>query len=59
LEPKIKKLLEEMTQKQIVEFDMSEYEKAGGSVRALVFDLFNPQQIKRKKHGASNPSSPK
>jgi N-dimethylarginine dimethylaminohydrolase len=59
LDPAIKKSLNEITNKDIVEFDMSEYEKAGGSVRALIFDLFDPRQVKRKKYSNSHPSSPK
>lgn len=54
-----KKAIYEITKKEIIEFDMSEYEKAGGSVRALIFDLFDARHVKRKKYTNSNPSSPK
>ncbi len=54
-----KKAIHEITKKEIVELDMSEYEKAGGSVRALIFDLFDTRHVKRKKYSNSNPSSPK
>lgn len=59
LEPHNKKALYETTKKEIIEFDMSEYEKAGGSIRALIFDLFDSRPVKRKKYSNSNPSSPK
>jgi N-dimethylarginine dimethylaminohydrolase len=55
----VKKILNDITKKDIIEIDMSEYEKGGGSPRALVFDLFNSQPTKRKKISNSNPSSPK
>jgi len=57
--PELKAFLEEETGKTVVELDVSEYEKSGGGVRCLVFDIFDPRLIKRKKHTHSNPSSPK
>jgi N-dimethylarginine dimethylaminohydrolase len=55
----LKAFLEKMTEKTVVELDTSEYEKSGGSVRSLVFDLFDPRMFKKKKQSSSNPSSPK
>ena len=57
--PDLKAFLQEETGKNVIELDMSEYQKSGGSVRCLVFDIFDPRLIKRKKHTQSNPSSPK
>jgi N-dimethylarginine dimethylaminohydrolase len=57
--PELKRFLEMETGKTVVEIDTSEYEKTGGSVRCLVFDIFDPRAIKRKKHSHSCPSSPK
>jgi len=59
LSSQMRKILHEITKKTIVEYDMSEFEKAGGSPRALIFDLFDPHHVKRKKQCNSNPSSPK
>lgn len=57
--PELKAFLEDETGKTVIELDASEYEKSGGAVRCLVFDIFDPRLIKRKKHTHSNPSSPK
>ena len=40
VKPQVKKFLETKTKLKVVEVDMSEYEKSGGSVRCIVFDLF-------------------
>ena len=55
----VKKQLEEMSGKKIIECDTSEFEKAGGSVRCMVMDIFDLRLIKRKKRTPSSPSSPK
>jgi N-dimethylarginine dimethylaminohydrolase len=55
----LKTFLEKETGKTVIELDTSEYEKSGGSVRSLVFDLFDPRMFKKKKQCNSNPSSPK
>jgi len=55
----LKEFLEHKTGKKIIELDTSEFEKSGGSVRCLVFDVHDPRLIKKKKHSHSNPSSPK
>lgn len=55
----LKSFLEEKTGKSVLEFDTSEYEKSGGSVRCLVFDMYDPRKFKKKKQCNSNPSSPK
>jgi len=57
--PQLKEFLEKHTDKTVIELDTSEYEKAGGSVRCLVFDLYDPRVFKKKKQSSSNPSSPK
>lgn len=54
-----RKMLHELTGKNIIECDVSEFEKAGGGVRCLVLDVFDMRQVKRKKQSSSNPSSPK
>lgn len=55
----MKLFLEKKTGKTVVQLDTSEYEKSGGSVRSLVFDVFDPRKFKKRKQGTSNPSSPK
>jgi N-dimethylarginine dimethylaminohydrolase len=55
----LKEFLEKATEKTVIELDTSEYEKSGGSVRSLVFDLFDTRMFKKKKQSNSNPSSPK
>jgi len=55
----LKDFLENATGKKVIELDTSEFEKSGGSVRCLVFDIFDPRLFKKKKHSHSNPSSPK
>jgi N-dimethylarginine dimethylaminohydrolase len=55
----LKEFLEHKTGKKVIELDTSEFEKSGGSVRCLVFDVHDPRLIKKKKHSHSNPSSPK
>ena len=57
--PELKAYLEELTEKTVIEIDASEFEKSGGSVRCLVFDMYDPRQVKRKQHSHSAPSSPK
>ena len=57
--PELKSYLEDLTEKTVVELDTSEFEKSGGSVRCLVFDMFDPRLIKKKQHSHSAPSSPK
>lgn len=60
--PEAKTTLESVTGKTVVECDVSEFEKAGGGVRCLVIDVYDPRLVKRKRHGssASSPvSSPK
>ena len=67
-----RKILQELSGKNIIECDVSEFEKAGGGVRCLVLDIFDMRHVKRKRHGQqqqqqlqqqkqghSNPSSPK
>lgn len=55
----LKGFLEEKTGKKVIELDTSEFEKSGGSVRCLIFDIYDPRLFKRKKNSHSNPSSPK
>jgi len=45
----------------IVECDVSEFEKSGGAIRCLVFDLYDPRVFKRKNpsKAPSSPTSPK
>jgi N-dimethylarginine dimethylaminohydrolase len=57
--PDLKTYLEEITEKTVIEIDTSEFEKSGGSVRCLVFDMYDPRQIKKKQHSHSAPSSPR
>jgi len=57
--PELKTYLEDLSGKIVVELDTSEFEKAGGSVRCLVFDMYDPRLIKKKQHSHSAPSSPK
>lgn len=60
-----RKILHELSGKNIIECDVSEFEKAGGGVRCLVLDVFDMRHVKRKKQlhqqkkPQSNPSSPK
>jgi N-dimethylarginine dimethylaminohydrolase len=58
-DPELKSYLEDLTGKTVVELDTSEFEKSGGSVRCLVFDMFDPRLIKKKQHSHSAPCSPK
>ena len=55
----LKEFLEEKTGKKVLELDASEFEKSGGSIRCLIFDVYDPRMFKRKKHGQTSPSSPK
>jgi len=48
-DPTVKSKLEKITGRSVVELDTSEFEKSGGSVRCLVFDVFDPRMIKRKR----------
>lgn len=57
--PELKVFLEEETGKKVLECDTSEFEKSGGSVRCVVFDVYDPRLTKRKKQHSSCPSSPK
>jgi N-dimethylarginine dimethylaminohydrolase len=57
-DPAIRTKLEALTGKTVVEFDTSEFEKSGGSVRCLVFDVYDPRMVK-KKRSSTNLSSPK
>jgi N-dimethylarginine dimethylaminohydrolase len=41
----------------LVECDVSEFEKSGGSIRCLVFDVFDPRIFKRK-NPSKTPTSP-
>ncbi len=59
LKSKTRKQLEQITDKNIIECDTSEFEKSGGSVRCMVLDIYDPRMIKRKKQNSSAPSSPK
>ena len=61
LSQQTRQMFEELTGKNIIECDTSEFEKSGGSVRSLVLDIYDPRLVKRKKHptGHSAPSSPK
>jgi len=54
-----KKALEEISGKKIIECDVSEFEKSGGSVRCMVLDIFDTVPVKRKRQNSSAPSSPK
>jgi N-dimethylarginine dimethylaminohydrolase len=56
-----KDTLESISGKNIIECDVSEFEKAGGSIRCMVLDIYDPLLIKRKRHGSSSssPCSPK
>lgn len=59
LDKTTKKTLQDLTGKKIIECNTSEFEKAGGSIRCMVLDIYDPRLIKRKKQGSSAPSSPK
>jgi len=59
LDKNTKKILQKLTEKNIIECDTSEFEKSGGSVRCMVLDIYDPRLIKRKKQSSSVPSSPK
>jgi N-dimethylarginine dimethylaminohydrolase len=48
-DPTVKSKLEKITGRAVTEIDTSEFEKSGGSVRCLVFDVFDPRMIKRKR----------
>ena len=39
LDPAVRKLLKALTKLEIVETDVSEFEKAGGSVRCMILEL--------------------
>jgi N-dimethylarginine dimethylaminohydrolase len=58
-----KDTLEAITGKSVIECDVSEFEKAGGGVRCMVIDVYDPRLIKRKRGGSScsspSASSPK
>ena len=60
-DPTVKSKLETLTGKEVIEFDTSEFEKSGGSVRCLVFDVYDPRMIKKKgsQTNLSSPKSPK
>jgi N-dimethylarginine dimethylaminohydrolase len=58
-DPTVKSKLEDITGKEVVEFDTSEFEKSGGSVRCLVFDVYDPRMIKRKSSQTNLAKSPK
>jgi N-dimethylarginine dimethylaminohydrolase len=58
-DPTIKSKLEKITGRSVVELDTGEFEKSGGSVRCLVFDVFDPRMIKRKRSSHSLVASPK
>ena len=51
----LKKYLEKITNKTVVEIDTSEFEISGGSVRSLIFDLIDPRTIKRRQRAPSSP----
>jgi len=53
----IRALFEKITGLPVVQVETSEFEKSGGSVRCLVFDVFDPRMVKRKFH-SKTPSSP-
>lgn len=52
-------MFEELTGKNVIECETSEFEKSGGSVRCMILDVYDPRFIKRKKNPSSTPSSPK
>jgi hypothetical protein len=52
-------MFEELTGKNVIECETSEFEKSGGSVRCMILDVYDPRFIKRKRHPSSAPSSPK
>lgn len=54
-DPLLKKYLEKITNKTVVEIDTSEFEISGGSVRSLIFDLIDPRTIKRRQRAPSSP----
>jgi len=58
LNPQTRAMLQQLTKKKIIECDVSEFEKAGGSVRCLVLDVYDPRFVKKKRHGSA-PGSPK
>ena len=58
-DPTIKSKLEHITEKEVIEFDTSEFEKSGGSVRCLVFDVYDPRMIKKKSSQTNLAKSPK
>jgi N-dimethylarginine dimethylaminohydrolase len=55
---KVRSRLESITGKMVTELDASEFEKSGGGVRCLIFDVFDPRMIKRKR-SQQNLHSPK
>jgi N-dimethylarginine dimethylaminohydrolase len=59
LQKSTRKMFEELTGKNVIECDTSEFEKSGGSVRCMILDVYDPRLVKRKKHSPSAPSSPK
>lgn len=58
LDPQVKTVFEKATGLPVVLCDTSEYQKSGGSVRCLVFDVFDPRMIKRKSKTPTSPRSP-
>jgi len=56
MDPAIKTLLEGLSGLPLVECDVSEFEKSGGSIRCLVFDVFDPRIFKRKNPSKTPPS---
>ena len=54
-----KSTLESMTGRNVIQCDVSEFEKAGGGVRCIILDIYDPRLVKRKTGGCSSPVSPK
>lgn len=58
LDPQVKTIFETKIGLPVQLCDTSEYEKSGGSVRCLVFDVFDPRIVKRKNNNKT-PTSPR
>lgn len=58
-DPHAKALIQNLSQKDIVEIDVSEFEKAGGAVKCLSMEIYDPSLIKRRNNYRSPPVSPR
>lgn len=58
-DPHAKAMIENISGKELVEIDVSEFEKAGGATKCLCMEIYDPSLIKRRNNYRSPPVSPR